>query len=110
MAASVATLGTDVSSVVRRCRHVLVDRVQARRVATFFGPMVLFVIVSLLLGLYVATRALSHLRHVVAGRIPARDFGSRRGLAAAIFFYFVLEVGFQVPLLKGPLEAALGLY
>ena len=31
-------------------------------------------------------------------------------LAAAVFFYFVLEMGFQVPLLKGPLEAALGLY
>ena len=32
------------------------------------------------------------------------------GVFAAIFFYFVLEVGFQVSLLKGPLEAALGLY
>jgi hypothetical protein len=32
------------------------------------------------------------------------------GIAAAVIFYFVLEVAFQVPLLKGPLEAALGLY
>jgi hypothetical protein len=31
------------------------------------------------------------------------------GLAAAAFFFVVLEYLFQVPLLKGPLEAALGL-
>jgi hypothetical protein len=30
-------------------------------------------------------------------------------IGVAVFFYAVLELGFKVPLLKGPLEAALGL-
>jgi hypothetical protein len=32
------------------------------------------------------------------------------GIGTSAFFYLVLEVWFKVPLLKGPLEAALGLH
>jgi hypothetical protein len=32
------------------------------------------------------------------------------GVVAAIVFYLILEYAFQVPLMKGPLESALGLY
>lgn len=108
MAASVATLA---QSVVGRAalQNVLVDRAQARRVATFFGPMVLFVIASLLLGLYVATALyLTFVMWLQGGYRLV--ISAAAGVFAAIFFYFVLEVGFQVSLLKGPLEAALGLY
>ena len=30
-------------------------------------------------------------------------------VGVAVFFYLVLDIGFQVPLLKGPFEAAIGL-
>ena len=46
-------------------------------------------------------------------RLAVRGAASMVVLAvpvAAVIFYFVLEVAFQVPLLKGPLESALGLY
>lgn len=108
VAASVATLG---ETVVGRAalQTVLVDRVQAKRVVTFFGPMVLFVVFSLFLGLYVASALyLTFVMWLQGGYRFA--ISATAGLAAAVFFYFVLEVGFQVPLLKGPLEAALGLY
>jgi hypothetical protein len=108
IAASLATLAQTVVGHAA-LRTVLVDRIQARRLATFFGPMLLFVIASLLVGLYVATALyLTFVMWLQGGYRLV--ISAAAGLTAAIFFYFVLEVGFQVPLLKGPLEAALGLY
>src|SRR5690349_4633945 len=54
MAASLGTLG---QTLVGRSalQAVFLDRDQARRVVSFFGPVVLFVPVSIVLGLYVAT-------------------------------------------------------
>ncbi|KAB0265552.1 tripartite tricarboxylate transporter TctB family protein [Microvirga brassicacearum] len=106
-----ASLVTLAQTVVGRAalQTVLVDRIQGMRVASFFGPMVLFVIASLLLGLCVATALyLTFVMWLQGGYRIA--ISAAAGLTAAIFFYFVLEVGFQVPLLKGPFEAALGLY
>jgi hypothetical protein len=36
--------------------------------------------------------------------------GALAGVGVAGFFYVVLELWFRVPLLKGPLENALGIY
>jgi hypothetical protein len=70
-----ASIGTIVQTIATRTGRgiVAIDREQAVRVASFFRPMVLFLI--------------------VAG-----------------FFYVVLELWFRVPLAKGPLEAAFGIY
>jgi Tripartite tricarboxylate transporter TctB family len=85
------------------------DREQALRVAAFFGPIVLFVIGALTLGIYVATAVYLTLTMWLQGgyRLP---LAALTGVATAVFFYVVLEFFFQVPLLKGPLEAAIGLY
>jgi len=106
-----ASAGTLFQAVAGRhnLKDVFLDREQARRVASFFLPIVVFVIVARLLGLYVATALyLTFVMWVQGGYRLIISAAS--GIAAAIAFYFVLEVAFQVPLLKGPLEAALGLY
>ena len=81
---------------------------QGLRVLLFVGPIVGFVIASLLLGLYVATAIYMVAAMTFQGRYPLWHAGLVAvGLPAAL--YLILEKGFQVPLLKGPLEAALGL-
>jgi hypothetical protein len=88
---------------------IFLDKAQAARVASFFVPMALFVIVALLLGLYVAAALyLTLVMWLQGGYRPA--ISALTGIAASVFFYVVLEHAFQVPLLKGPLESALGLY
>lgn len=97
--------------VVRRCDRdaIFIDSVQVRRVATFLGPIILFVLASNWLGLYVASAL--YLSAVM------RLQGSYRlttaiivAIATSVFFYVVLELWFRVPLLKGPLEAVLGIF
>ena len=105
-----ASLGNLVQAFRKTDRGALfIDGVQARRIATFFGPMILFVIASVWLGLYVATalylgivmRAQGGYRLVTAIAVA---------ISTSVFFYVVLELWFRVPLLKGPLEAAMGLH
>lgn len=106
-----ASIGTLIQSSIgrKRLQSVFLDHEQARRVASFFIPTAIFVVVSLLLGLYVA--AALYLAFVMRVQGGYRLFiSAASGIAAAVAFYLVLEVAFQVPLLKGPLEAALGLY
>ena len=73
------------------------------------GALLLFVGASVWLGFYVAT--VLYLAGVM--RLQGR-YRWRTALAVAVgsaaFFYLVLEVWFKVPLLKGPLEAALGIH
>ena len=106
-----ASIGTLIQATVGRhgLQSVFLHKEEAKRVATFFVPMLAFVVVSLLLGLYVATAL--YLTCVMWAQGKYRFVISlASGIAGAVIFYFVLEVAFQVPLLKGPLEAALGIY
>jgi hypothetical protein len=93
----------------RRPAVVFLEAAQARRIAAFGLPLLAFVGLSLTLGFYVATAL--YLCGVM------RIQGGYRWLAAiavaigaSAFFFVVLELWFKVPLLKGPLEAALRLH
>lgn len=105
-----ASIGTAVQTVLkgRDPEAIFITSAQARRLVSFVGPMVLFLVTTYLLGLYVATAL--YIAGVMwlqgAYRLPIAIAG---GVATAVFFYLVLEYAFQVPLLKGPLENALGL-
>jgi riboflavin transporter FmnP len=106
-----ASVGTMIQSVKGRLdlQEVFLDRVRAGRVASFLGPIVVFVIISMFLGLYVATAL--YLTYVMWRQGGYRLIVSAvSGVVAAIIFYLILEYAFQVPLMKGPLESALGLY
>jgi hypothetical protein len=105
-----ASVAVAVQAVMQRhdlAEHFL-DRERAGRVVAFFIPIVLFVPAALFLGLYVSTAIYLFVVMIWQGRYyPLMALTVSVGVAA--FFYVVLELGFRVPLLKGPLEAALGL-
>ncbi|MEE1612194.1 tripartite tricarboxylate transporter TctB family protein [Microvirga sp. CF3016] len=106
-----ASIGVLVQATVGRqgLQSIFLHKEEAKRVASFFLPMLAFVVVARLLGLYVATAL--YLAFVMWAQGKYRlVISMASGIVAAVIFYFVLEVAFQVPLLKGPLEAALGLY
>lgn len=98
-----------VQAVRRRNGDVFVDGTHLSRIASFFIPVCLFVALSVMVGLYVATAVYLAAVMIVQGRYnPLVSAGV--GVGVALFFYVVLEVWFRVPLLKGPLEAWLGLH
>jgi hypothetical protein len=106
----IGSIGTAVQTTLSRTNLSLpfVEREQVVRVASFVGPIVLFVAAALWLGLYVSGALyLTLSMWLQGGYRPLVSLAT--GIAAAVFFYLVLELAFQVPLLKGPLEAAIGL-
>ena len=82
---------------------------QGRRVLSFFGPMFLFVLVSSYLGIYVGM-----VLYLFGVMVYQGGYGVIKALVisitTAIVNYFLFEVWFQVPLLKGPLESLLGIH
>ena len=107
----VASAAVLIESVIeqRRRKQIFLTREQGHRILTFFLPMFAFVAVSMVLGLYVS------LALYLFGTMTIQG-GYRIGKALAVclstvvIFYFVFEKWFQVPLLKGPLEALLNIY
>lgn len=82
---------------------------QAKRVVAFGLPILGFVIVSLLLGLYVG--AVVYLFGVMVFQGGYRPlFSLAVALAVAAVMRLVFPMWFKVPLLTGPLENWLGLY
>jgi Tripartite tricarboxylate transporter TctB family len=80
---------------------------QGAAILRFVLPMIGFVMLSLWLGLYVATAIYMFGVMRFQGRYPWWHAGLVAvGLPVALFL--LLEKGFRVSLLKGPLEAALG--
>ena len=102
-------LGALVQAVLARPDSVFLDRVQLQRLASFFVPMTIFVIVSVFLGLYVGTAVylLVVMRFQGGYRWP---FSLLVSLGTVLFFFVIFELWFKVPLLKGPLEELLGIY
>jgi hypothetical protein len=107
VAASVGNLGRAWHK--RRADAVFVTSTQARRVAAFGGPLAGFVALSVTLGFYVATAV--YLCAVMRWQGRYRWTTSLAvALGTSVFFFVVLEAWFKVPLLKGPLEAALRIH
>ncbi|WP_027348975.1 tripartite tricarboxylate transporter TctB family protein [Halotalea alkalilenta] len=93
----------------RHLDEVFLDGARARSVARFTLPLVGYAAVSVVLGLYVGT----FLYMLFAMRLQGSYrwwVAASTGAAVSACFYLIFEIGFQVPLLKGPLEAWLGIY
>ena len=82
---------------------------QAKRVLAFTLPMLGFVIVSVFLGLYVATILYLFVVMVFQGGYRPL-FALGLGIAVAVAMRLIFPIWFKVPLLTGPIEAWLGLY
>ncbi len=109
--ASLGTLGLTVGKQVAgsaELRQSFIDGEKARRVASFLLPMLAFVALSVTAGMYLAT-----ILYLVFTMRFQGGYGWLATLATAFltaaFFYLSLEKFFQIGLLKGPVEAWLGL-
>ena len=101
-----ASLGTLFQAVTkhrdRQAAFLTVE--QGRRILAFFGPMLGFVILAAWLGLYIALIAyLSGTMIWQGGYKPWKAIAV--SLGTAVMCYLIFELWFQVPLLKGPVEA-----
>lgn len=106
-----ASLGVLIQAFVvhRRNGEPFLTGEQGARILSFFGPMLAFVVLSVLLGLYVAlTLYLVGVMTLQGGYRSIKACAI--GVGSALTFFLVFEVWFQVPLLKGPLEAWLGIH
>ncbi|WP_110643089.1 tripartite tricarboxylate transporter TctB family protein [Salinicola sp. CPA57] len=89
--------------------ETFLDAARLRSLARFTLPIIGFAIVSLLLGLYVGTTLYVFFAMRLQGHYAWwKSLAS--GIAISICFYLLFELVFQVPLLKGPLEHAFGIY
>jgi Tripartite tricarboxylate transporter TctB family len=92
-----------------RMSEAFVTAVRARRVAAFVLPVIGFVVLANVMGLYVAMAV-----YLCAVMVLQGDYRLSVALLTAItttvFFFFVFERWFKVQLLKGPIEAWFGIY
>lgn len=87
---------------------VFLARGQIGRIVGFVLPIIGFVVLTLGLGFYVATALYMLFVMRAQGGYPAWH-AALVALGMPLVLYVLLEKGFQVSLLKGPLEAAMGL-
>jgi uncharacterized Tic20 family protein len=93
----------------RQESRVFLTREQGKRVLSFALPLVVFVAVSLWLGLYVGAVLYLFFTMVFQGGYRPL-FALAVALGVAVVMRLVFPMWFKVPLLTGPLEAMLGLY
>ncbi|WP_353186983.1 tripartite tricarboxylate transporter TctB family protein [Bosea sp. (in: a-proteobacteria)] len=111
---ALASLGTLTLTIGKRfaghpmLAEAFLDAARGRRVLSFLLPLAAFVVLSVTLGMYVAT-----ILYLVFTMRFQGGYGWIASLATALltaaFLYFALEKFFQIGLLKGPLEPLLGL-
>ena len=92
-----------------RAATIFVTREELARSLSVFVPTVALVVAMFPLGCYVPSAAyLAWMmrRHGGRGWLPSAAYG----IAVMAAFFLIFDVWFRVPLAKGPVEAALGLY
>lgn len=85
------------------------DGERLRRLGGFVGTMFVFVVATLLLGIYVGSAGYITWSAWRQGgyRLP---LALALGLGFSVALYLIFEVAFLMPLLKGPIEPLLGIY
>lgn len=101
----VSSLGILVQSAfgVSRDTDAFVDKLQLTRVVSVLVPAVVYVLVTVFLGLYVASAIYIALFMVILGKYPPLKSVLVAVIVNALFF-LMFEVWFKVPLYKGSLE------
>lgn len=89
-------------------RQEVLSREGGRRMAGFFLPLIAYVAIAQVLGLYIATALYLGLVLRMMGRHPWHTTAAV-SLAVPAASWVLFEIWFTVPLLKGPVERWLGL-
>ena len=110
MLVTAASVGIMIQTLIQRGRlgESFLTSAQFRSVVAFSLPIVGLVMLSLWLGLYVGMAIYLFASMKFQGGYRWSS-SALVGIGMAVFMYLILEIGFQTPLLKGPLEDALGL-
>jgi hypothetical protein len=101
----IASAGTLVQTVFGKKRDTgsFVDREQFRRVLIVAIPATVYVLAIGFVGIYIASAV-----YIAAFMIILGKFGTAKSIAAAVIicvlFFFMFEIWFQVPLVKGSLD------
>jgi hypothetical protein len=101
----VSSLGLLYQSLLgkKRKTEIFVDSVQLRRVLSVLVPAALYVLAIRFLGVYLASAVYIALFMIVLGKYPpVRSVVA--AIAINVFFFFLFEVWFKVPLFKGALD------
>ena len=101
----VSSLGLLYQSLISKKRktEVFVDSVQLKRVLSVLVPAALYVLAIRFIGVYLASAIYIALFMVVLGKYPpVRSIVA--AIAINVFFFFLFEVWFKVPLFKGALD------
>ncbi len=101
----ISALGILYQATVSKARDtdVFVDREQLGRVASVFVPAMVYVLVIMFLGIYVASAIYIALFMIILGKYsPLKSV--LLGVGVNAFFFMMFEVWFKVPLFKGSLE------
>ncbi len=91
----------------RQAAETFVTRAQLRRVLQVFAPTLLFVVLMQWLGLYVASFLLVAGFMAIIGRIAVWK-SLLTALLFALIMFVTFDIGFDVIMPKGPLEALFG--
>jgi hypothetical protein len=107
----VGSIGTLIETLLKRSSNTgtALTWAQAQRVASFVWPILGFLLATSVLGLYVAMILYLFTVMVLHGgyRIPSSLAVS---VGSALMFYVLFDKWLKVPLMKGPIEAWLGIY
>jgi hypothetical protein len=87
----------------KRDEGVFVDREQLNRVTSVLIPAMVYVLVTVFLGLYVASAIYIALFMVILGKYSWLK-SVLLGVGVSAFFFLLFEVWFKVPLFKGKFE------
>lgn len=86
-----------------RNREIFVDHEQLKRVLVVLVPAAFYVLVIQFLGIYIASAL-----YIAGFMIGLGKFNKARSIVAAlaisVLFFFMFEIWFQVPLVKGSLD------
>ena len=111
----IIVLASTINLIVAFVRHrgafatEFVNVEQARRVFSFFWPMFLFVLLCSHIGFYAGMFLYLFSVMIMQGGYRAPK-AATISIITVVINYLLFEIWFQVPLLKGPIEAALGLH
>lgn len=89
--------------------EIFVDWARFKVVLGFLLPLTAFAAIASVLGLYVGTALYIASTMIFQGRYSWWS-GLAAGIGASVLFFVIFEIGFKVPLLKGPVEAFFGIY
>ena len=87
----------------KRNREIFVDGEQIRRVLSVLLPAVVYVLAIQVFGIYIASAVYIAGFMIILGKF-SRVKSILLGIAISVFFFFMFEVWFKIPLYKGWLK------